>query len=86
MADRSPYREVTKVTLVIETTHSEFRIVSSDEENGWQTVASLAEGVCTLLRKYAERIGDYGVAHFDGQPIIGVNGQTVGRITIEREA
>lgn len=78
-------RPITSVTFTIETASAEFSHETNGPDNGVYDDETISRGIVRMLDKYAARIRQYGIEHYDGLPIIGVNGQTVGRIIIERE-
>jgi hypothetical protein len=56
-----------------------------EAEHHAKTEESVAWGVKYLLREALRKIDDRGVSALDNRPLLDINGQTVGRITIERE-
>ena len=54
-------------------------------EHHAKTEQSVAWGVKYVLRKAHKHIAARGIAALDNQPLLDINGQTVGRIIIERE-
>jgi hypothetical protein len=56
-----------------------------EAEHHAKTEQSVTWGVEYVLREALTKIGACGVSAYDNRPLLDINGQTVGRIIIERE-